>query len=425
MLYCPTCKKLFLEDGDLCPYDGDELITPPDPRLGKQIGSYLILEIIGKGGMGKVYKAEHVFIGKMFAIKILHPRFMEHTSIVDRFIFEARAAARINHPNIVDITDFGYTDNGLPYFVMEYMVGKELVELIIKESPLPVYRAVNIMIQISDALAACHEEGIVHQDLKPENIFLVKREGRRKLVRLNNNSKNPISTENEDSYDMVKVLDFGVAHLAKLESADTIAGTPEFMAPEQAQGITGDLRSDIYSLGVIFYEMLTKDLPFTGSSPSEVFKSALMDPIPLTSTNFPELRLPREIDRLLEKALAKNPDERYQNLDRFINDLKGCFGNVFYSRDIPIVLKKKEQDKTQIDPLLSKDLSKLFSSKKSNSNKKTIKKGHSVTVEQKNKSIQKTKDESSTPSPDQNRDDHPIDENLAAALKGLFSKKKK
>ncbi|MBU1240992.1 protein kinase, partial [Myxococcota bacterium] len=133
MLYCPTCKNLFHDDGDSCPYDGAKLVAPPDDRLGKQVGSYMLLKVIGKGGMGTVYKAEHVFIGKFFAVKILHPRFMEHNEVVDRFIFEARAAARINHPNIVEITDFGYTGEGLPFFVMEYMEGKELIELIMDE----------------------------------------------------------------------------------------------------------------------------------------------------------------------------------------------------------------------------------------------------------------------------------------------------
>mgnify|MGYP001305623138 CR=1 FL=1 len=433
MLYCPTCSKLFHDDGDVCPYDGDKLIVPPDERLGEQVGSYMLLKVIGKGGMGKVYKAEHVFIGKSFAVKILHPRFMEHTEVVDRFIFEARAAARIHHPNIVDITDFGYTAEGLPFFVMEYMEGRELIELIMDESPLPMYRAVNIMVQAADALMACHEEGIVHQDLKPENLFLVKRAGRRKLVHLVNDPHNPIKTEYEESYDMVKVLDFGVAHLAKLAEADTIAGTPEYMAPEQARGITGDPRSDIYSLGVIFYEILTNDLPYTGRTATEVFQKVFNEPVPSLRQRYPKLDIPLEVDRLMTKALAKDPNDRYQDLEEFISDLNCCFGKVFYSRDIPTVLAQNKD--VNIDPSLAADLGKLFSSnKKRPSSLQSQKRIPSLEKSQKVTALRRKESKAvrtreygeveQTPEP-QKTPETPIDPNLKRDLNSLFSKKKK
>ncbi len=446
MRYCPVCKNLFHDDGDVCPYDGAKLEVPPDDRLGQQVGSYLLLKVLGRGGMGTVYRAEHVFIGKSFAVKILHPRFMEHREIVDRFIFEARAAARINHPNIVDITDFGYTPEGLPFFVMEHMEGRELIDLILEEAPLPVYRAVNIMAQAADALLACHEEGIVHQDLKPENLFLVRRAGRRKLIHLLGEASASYRTEMEESYDMVKVLDFGVAHLATLQEADTIAGTPEYMAPEQARGIKGDKRSDIYSLGVILYEMLTNDLPYVGKTSDEVFRKVFTEPVPSVRQRYPEMDIPLEVDYLMERALAKDPQDRYQNLEQFISDLNCCFGKVFYSRDIPTVLKQRKD--MDVDPALAADLGKLFDrSKQRNSSlqsKKrlaTVEKAESITALRRKESVVVQTREYGSPEPDDTRplakepddtrplakepDEPAIDPVLAKDLSSLFGKGKK
>ena len=359
MLFCPRCHKLFHDDGEVCPYDGTDLIPPPDPRMGAKVGSYLLLDVLGRGGMGKVYKAEHVFIGRTFAVKVLHPKFKDYREYVERFLFEARAAAKIQHPNIVQITDFGYTDDAIPFFVMEYMEGEELVDLIDKASPLPVYRAVNILTQVASALAACHDEHIVHQDLKPENIFLVKKQGRRQLVHLQDDPQRPYKLEYEDTYDQVKILDFGVAHLARIKTEDTIAGTPEYMAPEQARGVIGDFRSDIYSLGVIFYEMLTGELPFTADTADELFQLVLHEPVPLPGARFPKLKLPPAVDVFIEKALAKDPSLRHQSMDELMLALRACFGNVFYSRDLPTVLEK-----SPVAESLRADLQSLFNSDK-------------------------------------------------------------
>ncbi len=420
MLYCPHCHALFQEDGEVCPYDGVPLVSPPDERLGTQAGSYLLLKVIGKGGMGTVYKAEHVFIGKSFAVKVLHPRFMEFKDVVDRFIFEARAAAKINHPNIVEITDFGYTNEGLPFFVMEYMEGRELIDLIVEASPIPVYRAVNIVVQAADALAACHEEGIVHQDLKPENLFLVKREGRRKLIHLLNDAQNSFETRYEDHYDMVKVLDFGVAHLAKLRETATIAGTPEYMAPEQARGITGDKRSDIYSLGIILYEILTGELPFADETPDKIFQKVFTQPIPSLCGTFPQLDIPPEMDHLMRRALAKDPEERYQTLESFIRDLKGCFGRTFYSRDIPTLLKQKTE--LDLDPALASDLNRLFSSRKKKGRASRRKESHS---NKRPKAVTTLKKKIRTKEYGEVEPGPPIDPTLARDLSNLFKKKKK
>ncbi len=359
MLFCPRCRKLFHADGELCPFDGVELVAPPDPRMGTKVGSYLLLDVLGRGGMGKVYKAEHVFIGRAFAVKVLHPKFKDYREYVERFLFEARAAAKIQHPNIVQITDFGYTDDAIPFFVMEYMEGEELVDLVDKAAPLPVYRAVNILTQVASALAACHDEHIVHQDLKPENIFLVKKQGKRQLVHLQDDPQRPYRLEYEDTYDQVKILDFGVAHLARIKTENTIAGTPEYMAPEQAQGVIGDFRSDIYSLGVIFYEMLTAELPFAAETADELFEMSLQDPVQLPGARFTHLKLPPAVDRFIEKSMAKDPKDRYQSCDELMLALRSCFGDVFYSRDLPTVLEK-----SPVSESLRTDLQSLFNSDK-------------------------------------------------------------
>lgn len=360
MLFCARCRKLFHDDGEICPFCGADLTHPPDPRMGTKVGSYLLIDVLGRGGMGRVYKAEHVFIGRAFAVKVLHPRFKDYPDYVERFLFEARAAARIQHPNIVQITDFGYTDDGIPFFVMEYMQGEELVDLIDREAPLPLYRAVNILSQVASALAACHEAHIVHQDLKPENIFLVRKQGRRQLVHLQDDPLAPFRLEYEDTYDQVKILDFGVAHLARIQTEHTIAGTPEYMAPEQSCGVIGDFRSDIYSCGVIFYEMITGELPFSAETAEELFQKTLLEPVALPSVRFPHLHLPTTVDTFIERCLAKKPEERYQNMDDFVLALRSCFGNVFYSRDLPSLLDQKPD----IPASLRADLKALFDSGK-------------------------------------------------------------
>ena len=217
----------------------------PELDVGSEVdGRYRIIELIGEGGMGKVYLAEHVEIGKRVALKVLHPSYSRMPDLVERFRREARAASKIGHPNIVDVTDFGATADGSVYFVMEYLEGVELGSVIEREGALDVARALRITGQICRALSAAHREGIIHRDLKPENIFLITRDG---------------------EADVVKVLDFGIAKTTEAEAArerrltspGMAMGTPEYMAPEQAAGRPADARTDIYSLGAIMYEMVT------------------------------------------------------------------------------------------------------------------------------------------------------------------------
>ncbi|MGB1016694.1 MAG: serine/threonine-protein kinase, partial [Nannocystaceae bacterium] len=215
---------------------------------------YHLLEQLGAGGMGTVYLAEHVTIGKRLAIKVLSREFAHKHELVERFLQEARAASMIAHENVVEITDFGRTPDGSVFFVMEHLAGEDLSATIAKEGPLPWSRVKPIALQICMALEAAHAKGVIHRDMKPENCFRVAR---------------------SSNQDFIKVLDFGIAKISNDEASGTnkgltktgmIFGTPEYMSPEQAQGMRVDLRADIYAVGVIVYECLTGKTPFTSET---------------------------------------------------------------------------------------------------------------------------------------------------------------
>ncbi|HSN27809.1 MAG TPA: protein kinase, partial [Kofleriaceae bacterium] len=282
----------------------------PELDVGSEVdGRYKITELIGEGGMGKVYLAEHVEIGKRVAIKVLHPSYSRMPDLVERFRREARAASKIGHPNIVDVTDSGSTPDGSVYFVMEYLEGVELGSIIEREGALDVARALRITGQICRALAAAHREGIIHRDLKPENIFLITRGG---------------------EADVVKVLDFGIAKTTEAEAArerrltspGMAMGTPEYMAPEQAAGRPADARTDIYSLGAIMYEMVTGVPPYQGDNFMEILtKKATQDPPPPTTIR-PEL--PAQVSELVMAAMSRNPDGRPQTMESLEYELNKC-----------------------------------------------------------------------------------------------------
>ena len=259
---------------------------------------YRVLRKIGEGGMGTVYASEHVEIGKAVAIKILHPAYSTQQDLVERFRREARAASRIGHPNIVDVTDFGSTEDGCAYFVMEHLDGIDLADVLSHERRLDPTRSCNIAIQICRALAAAHAAGVIHRDLKPENIFLVARDGQA---------------------DFVKVLDFGIARsmgrARRLTNPGVAMGTPEYMAPEQAEGGAVDHRSDIYSVGALIYEMVS------GSPPQQNRDKELIAPKGLKAD------IPEELDRIIVRTLERDPNRRYQTMNQLEYDLvKSLFG---------------------------------------------------------------------------------------------------
>jgi len=282
-------------------------------------GRYQIKRMCGEGGMGRVYEAEHVEIGKRVAIKVLHPAYSRTPDLVERFRREARAASRIEHPNVVNVTDFGTTDDGSLFFVMEYIEGIELGLLIHREGPLPPVRVLRIAEQMCEALQAAHDVGVIHRDLKPENILLLGLGGGGRLPATSQSSG---AIDPREPSDFVKVLDFGIAKSAEIEESSqkgkrltrpgVAMGTPEYMAPEQAAGHPADPRSDIYAVGSIIYEMLCGSPPYEGDNVMEVLhKKANETPKSLT-----ELRpaLPPAVVALVERSMARSPDDRPKSM---------------------------------------------------------------------------------------------------------------
>jgi len=288
-------------------------MRPKDPFIGRDIlgGQYQILEKIGTGGMGSVYKASQPAMNRMVAIKILHPKLANRKDLTSRFRREARAMSQLSHPNTVKVFNFGeLEEDGSLYIVMEMLEGKNLNQSVRKDGPIPRERAIPILIQVCGALQEAHDLGIVHRDLKPENIFLSRQGG---------------------ITDYPKVLDFGLAKVTErqmnpgsiiLTQEGMVFGTPEFMSPEQAQGKTLDARSDIYSLAVILYEVLTGKLPFTAKSPMEYIQKHVTEPIIPLSERVPERRFPKELDLVLARALSKKPEQRYQTAADFAEALR-------------------------------------------------------------------------------------------------------
>lgn len=274
--------------------------TDDGDLIGKIVeGRYKVLRKMGEGGMGTVYLAEHITIEKKVALKVLLHDYARKTDLKERFLQEAKAAARIGHENIVDITDFGDTPDGSVFFAMEFLEGEDLSQLIRKTGPIVWGRAKPILLQICRALGAAHAKGIIHRDMKPENIYLIEREGRA---------------------DFVKVLDFGIAKMSMEESEQRLTrtgmifGTPEYMSPEQAQGNKPDHRVDIYAVGVIMYEMLTGQVPFKADTFMGILTKHLFEqPVPPSQIN-PAAAISAEIEHITLKALSKERNERFQSM---------------------------------------------------------------------------------------------------------------
>jgi eukaryotic-like serine/threonine-protein kinase len=271
-----------------------------DSYLGKSIaGQFTVVSRIGSGGMGAVYKAEQPDMHRYVAVKILHSKYATRADIVSRFRREARAMSHLTHPNTARVFVCGELEDGACYFVMEYLEGRNLAQLVRTEGPMQPERAVNIIAQVCGALEEAHRAGIVHRDLKPENIFLTNHGG---LV------------------DFPKVLDFGLAKVTEREmrpgsliltQEGMVFGTPEFMSPEQARGETLDPRSDIYSLAVILYELLTGQLPFAAKQAFEFVRlHATAPPIP-PSKRVPGISVPQLLEDAIMRALSKDPRDRF------------------------------------------------------------------------------------------------------------------
>ena len=348
MRICAKCGKKAPESERFCPTDDSVLVDQVDyDRMGQTVGNYHLQHIIGRGGMGTVFKGEHIYIGKPVAVKVLHERFARYEDAVRRFLREARTASSIQHPNIADVTDFGHLpEGGGVYFVMEYLEGESLEDLIEREAPMTLHRAINIANQSASALAAAHDEGVVHRDLKPENMILTRRPGRRDVVRVESSGDGAPKyvVEKEGTFDFVKIIDFGIAQVrdpkallaqnATSSMAGAIVGTPEYMSPEAARGDEVDHRSDIYALGVIFFDMLAGRPPFEAQTAVEVLSKHISQPPPSPRQINPSAEVTPAAERLIMKALSKNPSERQQSMDEFRAELNDCFGNTVYRRDV-------------------------------------------------------------------------------------------
>jgi eukaryotic-like serine/threonine-protein kinase len=299
MKKCPHCGKEYEDTNTLCPSDGTVLEKTSDPLVGQTLaGKYRIEELINEGGMGAVYRGTHTLMDKTVAVKVLHPALAADDKIVARFSREAKAASRISHPHALNVTDFGESENGIVFLVMEYLRGKTLKEVIRGEGPMSLARTTEIIRQVSGALDAAHAQGVVHRDLKSDNIML----------------------EDVGDGDWAKVLDFGIAKIQEpigetdpaLTAANMIIGTPQYMSPEQcSQASEIDSRSDIYSLGVILFEMLAGHVPFTGDNPTAIMMRHLQDPPPSILEERSDL--PASVGRIIARAMAKRPEDRYQS----------------------------------------------------------------------------------------------------------------
>ena len=293
---------------------------PVDPFIGRDLlnGQFQILQKIGSGGMGSVYKALQPEMNRMVAVKILHPKLAGRSDLVSRFRREARAMSHLTHPNTVKVFLYGELDDGSLYIVMEYLDGKNLNQTVRGEGPMPLERALPILIQSAGALDEAHSKGIVHRDMKPENIFLTR-------IPLGSNAIHPVWAH-DGKAEIAKVLDFGLAKVTEREmrpgsliltQEGMVFGTPEFMSPEQAQGKPLDPKSDVYSLAVILYEVLTGKLPFDAKNAMEYIQLHVQSPpIPL-ATRVPDKVFPPLLWPVIARALNKLPQDRFGSSAEF------------------------------------------------------------------------------------------------------------
>jgi tRNA A-37 threonylcarbamoyl transferase component Bud32 len=358
VLACPKCQTQLPDDAVVCPRDGTPLdevrrrsdaelvlaatmpelpspssasgglgaaaaaalaeptATPTafDPLVGATLAArYQIVRRIGEGGMGAVYEAKHVVIGKRVAVKVLLEKFLTKSDFVARLLQEARLASSIGHENIVDVTDFGTTDDGRSFVVMEFLDGEALSQLVMREAPLPIERSLRIARQVASALGAAHAKGIFHRDVKPENVYLVQRA----------------------DTDFVKVVDFGISKAVKqggqeegpetyrLTHTGLLLGTPLYMSPEQARGDEDvDHRVDIWALGVMMYECLTGEVPFRANNYLGIISQVLTHVAQPPSKLRPELGIPEAVEAVVMRAMEKDRTRRYAAMADLERDLE-------------------------------------------------------------------------------------------------------
>ena len=304
---CPTCFSRYPQDFNVCPKDATKLVAAgddDDPLLGATLNNtYQIIKGIGEGGMGKVYEARHLRLSsRRFAIKVLHAEYARHTDVLSRFQREAEAAAAIAHAHVVEVFDVAKTDDGRPFIASEFLEGQDFHDYLEQRGKLDLAHSVAIIRQIAGALRAAHEAGVVHRDMKPENIFVLKN---RALV--------------GRAAPFVKLLDFGISKVRDAETNLTrtgmIMGTPNYMAPEQARGEKVDHRVDIYALGAILYRMITGKRAFDGTDPGAVI-TAVLNNEPVRPRAL-EPSIPESFEVVVQRSMAKDARDRYQTMEEF------------------------------------------------------------------------------------------------------------
>ncbi|MBK9034152.1 MAG: protein kinase [Myxococcales bacterium] len=322
-MLCPHCGAETVADARFCGACGRATaatepsykdLNPPGPPgagdlTGRDIaGRYRVLSKLGEGGMGAVYRGEQISLKRTVAIKVLRPELSANPGLVRRFNAEAELAAKLSHPNTVNIYDFGQDGTGALFIAMEYLEGRSLRQVVTTEGPLPPARALAIGRQIAASLSDAHGHGIVHRDLKPDNVML---------------------TERGREHDVVRVLDFGIAKLRDdnrqtvnaMTQAGDLVGTPQYMAPEQIRGDEVDGRTDVYALGAMLYEMVTGRLPFEGPTVMAVLSKHLTETPPPPTARRPDLGLAPALDSLIMAALAKEPSQRPPSMDHYAEQM--------------------------------------------------------------------------------------------------------
>jgi serine/threonine-protein kinase len=307
--HCPTCQHLFADPVQVCPTDGAALRLVRELEPGMIVrNKYLVLEWLGAGGMAVVYRAKHLLLNEMRAVKVVSAKFAADDDFLKRFRHEAAVARRLRHENAVWVEDLDELEDGRPFIAMELLQGDDLRKVIKEQGPLAVDRSLLIGAQVASALSAAHKLGIVHRDIKPDNIVI---------------------THNDEGKEVAKVLDFGIAKAkeSSLQGGYTatktgvIIGTPEYMSPEQAESLLGDRldgRSDVYSLGIVLYEMLTGQLPFKSDTPLGMCMHHLQTiPRPPHEVR-PDLHIPESVSMLLMKALEKKREQRFQSAQEML-----------------------------------------------------------------------------------------------------------
>ncbi len=306
---CPVCSTEYPANERFCPRDGSALRAQGGSStdlVGSIIADrYHVIKKLGEGGMGQVYLAEHVKMGRKSAVKVMNPGMVDNVDAISRFNREAANASKINHPNVAGIYDFGETPDGLVYLAMEFVEGEPLTDIIKAHGHLPPMRVSEIARQTAEGLGVAHDMGIVHRDLKPDNIMVGKGRG---------------------GADLVKVVDFGIAKAAasdnqKVTKTGMVIGTPEYMSPEQLSGDPLDARSDIYSLGLVTFAMLTGKLPFPSDSLQETMIMRLTDMPKRLGEMKPDMHWPDDVQAVMDKVLARDANQRYRSASEYAHDL--------------------------------------------------------------------------------------------------------